>query len=313
MPPVHVAVAVIQNRSGQILLSRRPEHVHQGGLWEFPGGKVETGESLTEALQREIHEELGIRVKSHQPLIRITHHYADKSVLLDVHRIASFTGEPEGREGQPLAWVGLDDFELYPLPAADVPIINALRLPAEYLVTGADPNQPEQFLEKLELALVNGVRMVQLRAPGLAVAAYQDLARQALVICNQHNAQLLLNADPQLVTDLGAHGVHLNSRRLMALETRPLPEGLWVSASCHNSKELAQAQRLGLDFVVLSPVLPTQSHPAAEPLGWEGFERLCDLISIPVYALGGVCRDHLEQARRSGAQGIAGITAFWPG
>ena len=102
MSTVHVAVAVIQDALGRVLLSRRPEQVHQGGLWEFPGGKLEQGESLSHALRREILEELGLQVMDHQPLIAITHHYPDRSVLLDVHRVTEYLGEPHGLEDQPL-------------------------------------------------------------------------------------------------------------------------------------------------------------------------------------------------------------------
>ena len=87
---VHVAVGVVRNPQGNILIAKRPAHAHQGDLWEFPGGKVERGESLQQALQRELHEELGIDVTHARPLIRIPHSYPDKQVLLDVWLIEGF-------------------------------------------------------------------------------------------------------------------------------------------------------------------------------------------------------------------------------
>ena len=307
MPPIHVAVAVIEDDQGRVLLSRRPEGVHQGGLWEFPGGKIEEGEDLALGLVREIGEELGLQVLSHRPLITVTHHYSDKSALLDVHRVTAFSGSPHGREGQPLAWVTPETLTDYPMPAADRPIINAIKLPCTYLITGPDPADSVSFLRRLEPALQGGERLVQLRAPELDRNAFIGLAHQALARCRAQGAVLLLNGDPDWVKLTGADGVHLNSRRLMALETRPLDSAKWVGASCHDALELRHAQRLGLDFAVLSPVMRTASHPGARTLGWPGFQQLVSQVSLPVFALGGMERQLLPEAWSRGAQGIAGI------
>ncbi len=129
-------------------------------------------------------------------------------------------------------------------------------------------------------------------------------------LCRERGARLLVNAAPELARRVGADGVHLNSRRLMALERRP--GGLLVAASCHTAGELARASALGLDFAVLSPVLPTPSHPGAEPLGWERFSQMLVLVPLPVYALGGMNEGLIGEARARGAQGVAGISGFWP-
>lgn len=129
MKQISVAAAVIHNSSGEILIARRAEDAHQGGLWEFPGGKIEPGETTELALARELEEELGIQVKKAQPLIKVHHDYGDKSVLLDVWRVTEFTGEALGREGQPIKWVApaqLDDFDF---PAANEAIIAAAQIP----------------------------------------------------------------------------------------------------------------------------------------------------------------------------------------
>lgn len=122
---VHVAVGVIVGGLG-ILIARRPESAHQGGLWEFPGGKVEVGEPVQEALARELDEELGITVTGPQPLIEIKHDYGDKQVLLDVWWVTAFSGEPRGKEGQPIAWVKPEKLSDYAFPAANQPIITAI-------------------------------------------------------------------------------------------------------------------------------------------------------------------------------------------
>lgn len=313
MKPIHVAVAVIQDEQGQVLLSRRPEHTHQGGLWEFPGGKVEAGEGISAALRREIKEELGLDVSAHSPLIRVTHHYADKSVLLDVHRVTAFSGVPSGLEGQPIEWVGLDDFDAYPLPAADRPIVNALHLPSQYLITGQDPLDNSTFLSRLKLAIEQGQSLIQLRAPGLNETEYAVLARKALGLCRCYKGvRLLLNAAPELAEALGADGVHLNSSRLMSLESRPLSSSFWIGASCHSLDELKRAESMGLDYALLSPVCQTQSHPDTAPMGWQQFREMVDQVALPVYALGGMDRELVSYAQEQGAQGVAAIGAFWP-
>jgi 8-oxo-dGTP diphosphatase len=123
---VHVAVGVILNANRQVLITQRALHAHQGGLWEFPGGKVEEGESLTEALTRELREELGIIIGRTSPLLEVRHDYGDKSVLLDVHVVWEFSGEPRGLEDQPLAWVAPRELSTYAFPAANLAIVSAV-------------------------------------------------------------------------------------------------------------------------------------------------------------------------------------------
>lgn len=130
---LHVVVGIVTGADGTVLITRRPDDVHQGGLWEFPGGKVEHGESTMEALGRELHEELGIMLRAAEPLLQVDHAYPDRRVLLDVWRVTDFQGEPHGREGQPLVWVSLDEIERFAFPAADAPIVAALRARARQI------------------------------------------------------------------------------------------------------------------------------------------------------------------------------------
>ena len=127
MQSVHVAVAVILDPDQNILISRRSTDSHQGGLWEFPGGKVEVGETLVQALGRELQEELGIEVRRTSALLEIEHDYGDKSVLLDVHVVWEFAGQAKGLEGQPLAWITASELSLYDFPEANVPIVAAVQ------------------------------------------------------------------------------------------------------------------------------------------------------------------------------------------
>jgi 8-oxo-dGTP diphosphatase len=308
---VQVAAAVIVDAAGRVLVAERPLDRHQGGLWEFPGGKVEAGELPRAALARELWEELGITIKKARPLIRVRHDYPDKSVRLDVWRVDEFEGRPHGREGQAIAWVAPDELCRRDFPAANRSIITAARLPPLYLVTPEPSDDITAFLDRLRARLAADISLVQLRAKTLTSAAYAALARKVVDLCRISGAKVLLNAPPSLAAEVGAAGVHLTAARLMALEERPLPTEMWVGASCHDELELAHACRIGVDFVVAAPVLATTSHPAASPLGWPALRRLTDLATVPVYALGGMKPSNLPEAWEHGAQGIAAVSGLW--
>ncbi len=310
-PPIHVVAAALADERGRILLTRRPDHVHQGGLWEFPGGKLEPGESPETALARELQEELGVDPVATEPMIRVRHDYGDRRVLLDVRRVLRYSGAPHGREGQPLRWVHPESMRARELPAADWPIVLALRLPDLYVITGEDPADQAGFLDRLEAVLRGGLRMVQLRAHHLPPSAYAALARRAFPLCQRSGARLVLNVAPHLARDIPHHGIHLSAANLHSLVVRPIGEGRLVGASCHDRSDLARAQALGLDYALLSPVRATLSHPQATPLGWERFAELADAAGLPVYALGGLAPADLTQAKRHGAQGVAAIRGLW--
>lgn len=309
---IHVAVAAIGDGQNKVLLAKRPMEKHQGGLWEFPGGKVEVGEDVLTALGRELHEELGIDVVQARPLIRIWHRYPDKAVLLDVWRVTDFRGEAHGREGQLLEWCEIDALAERAFPAANQAIITALQLPECYLITPS-PESTDDFLANLETALQRGVRLVQLRAKGMATDDYKRLAKRVVTRCHAYGARLLLNGEPEWVAEVGADGVQLSSTKLSSLRQRPLAKDLLVAASCHSETELQQALKLDVDFALLSPIKWTSSHPDTEPLGWETMRSLVDTMPVPVYALGGVSRDDLDDAFQAGGQGVAAIRSLWPG
>ena len=308
---VHVAAAAIFDAQGRVLISQRPAHVHQGGLWEFPGGKLEPGESAERALRRELREELGIGVQALRPLIRVVHDYPDKAVLLDVWRVDAFTGTAVGCEGQAIEWVSIAALGDYQFPTANTPIIKAVSLPDRYLVTPDPGEDHDCFLRALEAALARGVSLVQLRAKQLSAADYRALVPAVQQRCRQADARLLLNTEAALVSELGADGVHLTSARLRALSVRPLGNGQLVGASCHTREDVRHAGDLGLDFIVVSPVKQTSSHPDARLLGFDGLQQMTEQASLPVYALGGMQLADLDTAFRYGAQGIAAISGLW--
>lgn len=318
--PLQVAVGVLQNSQDQVLVTLRHKHQHQGGLWEFPGGKIHASETVAQALRREFQEELNVEVLDSSPLITIRHDYADLSVQLHVYRIRSYHGEPVGMEGQQLQWVEPEDLTTLQFPAANVPITKAVQLPDYYAILDSEtclaslglnklgPESVAQLMRVLQLLLEQNIKLIQGRLKLLDTDLVQKFMQQALPLCNKYGATLLLNsASPGAWENLS--GVHLTSQDLLRLKSRP--DGLrWLAASCHNLAQLQYAQTLGVDFVVLAPVLPTLSHPDATAIGWDAFSKMLDQVNIPVYALGGMQKNDLDQAKRAGAQGIAGIRLF---
>lgn len=309
--PLHVAVGILADDRGRILVARRPDSKEQAGLWEFPGGKVDHGESVEDALRREFREELQVTIAAARPLIRIPHAYPERRVLLDVWRITHYAGAPQALEGQQLAWSAPRDLDGWRLLAANRPIVRAVQLPSLYAVTDAGRCGEERMLERIAVAARAGLALLQVREKNMDAGRRRRFVEQVLGIVRPRGVRVMLNGDPGEATDLGCDGVHLDAQRLCATASRPLREGLMVGASCHNAHELAAAARVGADFAVLSPVRPTPSHVCTPPLGWEEFAALCDAATLPVYALGGVVPDDLERAWRSGAQGLAMISGLW--
>jgi len=305
MNPLQVAVGVVKNPEGKILISLRHAELHQGGLWEFPGGKIESSETAEQALARELSEELNITVTAATPLITINHRYPDRYVQLNVFLVERFSGEAKSLEGQPIKWVSPAELEHYAFPAANQPIITAARLPHYYAIL--DDADEALLLPNLQKILSRGVKLIQLRLKNLPPAAVAEFIEQAYPLCQQQQAVLLMNSAVECSAEVD--GIHLTSCDLMVLKTRP-ENSKWLAASCHNLEQLQHAQNIGVDFVVLAPVLATQTHPGAESLGWEQFVDLVAKVNLPVYALGGMTESSLTTARQSGGQGIAAIRAF---
>ncbi|MGB0204590.1 MAG: Nudix family hydrolase [Neptuniibacter sp.] len=310
---IHVAAAVIKNGGGQILIAKRSADQHQGGLWEFPGGKIEPGEPVTVALARELEEELGIEVTHSSPLIKVPHHYADKSVLLDVYEVTQFNGEAWGREGQPVEWVNPGDLDKFQFPAANKPILNACLLPDSWFITPEHISEVDEFIKKIDQAQHLGAKGVMLRAHHLNDQQFKLVVSGVRVHCEAAGLAFVINRDCKLANQSQASGLHLSSSELKCLGYRNEFSGRWLSASCHSLEEIEMAVMKELDFVTLSPVSKTTSHPEADALGWEAFKGIVDQCPIPVYALGGISSADLSKAKDCGAQGIAAISAWLEG
>lgn len=307
---VHVVAGVISDALGRILLARRTEGRDLAGLWEFPGGKVDPGETPEQALVRELREELDIEARVGDPVIAVPQQYPHKRLRLDVRRIAAWTGTLKGLDGQALAWVPEHKLASYAMPDADRPVVAALRDPALYLVTPAPGDDDARWLSTLRKALDAGVRRVQLRAYDTEPLRWRRLVERAAAHARDAGAEVLVNGDIALATALGI-GVHLRASQLGALSKRPVPRPSPVIASCHSHEELARAQALDCDAAVLGPVLATPSHPGEPGIGWERFVEMRERVALPIYAIGGMTRGHVEIARSHGAQGIAAIRDLW--
>jgi len=305
MNPLQVAVGVVKNPEGKILISLRHANLHQGGLWEFPGGKIEASETAEQALARELKEELNITVTAATPLITVSHQYPDRFVQLNVFLVEQFSGEAKSLEGQSFKWVTPAELEHHAFPAANRPIITAARLPHHYAIL--DDADEALLLSNLQKILNRGVKLIQARLKNLPPAAVAKFIEQAYPLCKQQQAVLLMNSTVECSVEVD--GIHLTSSHLMALIKRP-ENSKWLAASCHNLEQLQHAQNIGVDFVVLAPVLATQTHPSAASLGWEQFADLVAKVNLPVYALGGMTESSLSTARQSGGQGIAAIRVF---
>lgn len=310
MGAVHVAVAVIVNKNGDILIQKRAEDTHQGGLWEFPGGKLEQHEQVVDALEREIQEELGITVKASRPLIKITHQYGDRRVLLDVYLVNNWLHEPKPLEGQPLAWVKPGQLSDYPMPAADVPIVNAINLPSSYVITPPHIEDAVKFLRQFSHLLEQGERLFLYRVKKLNDISHQDLYDRMSALTRQYRAEIVIHETNRATLESENTNLHLTEAALnQSKEKNPSVNLLGVS--CHSLDMILKAQAIGADFAMLSPVNYTRSHPEKEPIGWTKFNEIVDQVNIPVYALGGMEKKDIEASWTHGAQGVAGISSWW--
>ena len=317
---IEVAAAVLQRPDNSFLLAQRPPDKIWAGYWEFPGGKIEPGETPYHALVRELREELGITVATAYPWLTRVFTYPHAMVRLNFFRVTAWSGELHPHEGQQFSWQtptalrylranGGDPVTVSPLLPANAPILRALSLPNLYAISNVQELGEQEFMRRLEAALHKGLGLVQLREKDYSREALRDLALKMLPLIRQHDARLLINADIELSREIGADGVQLTGAQLAELSERPAVD--WCAASCHNVKELRRAEELGCDFALLSPVLATKSHQGAAHLGWENFATIAAGSSIPVYALGGLTHDDMQAAWLHGAHGIALLRQAW--
>ncbi len=303
---VEVVAAVIMRPDGQFLLTRRPGGKLYSGYWEFPGGKVELGETLLQSLERELWEELGIQVTHAQPWITRVFTYPHATVRLNFFRILAWNGKLEPREKQGLFWQSPQHVNVSPILPANAPILRALQLPPIYAITHAAEIGVENCLAQIQIAFQQGLRLLQIREKTMERVLLRNFSTQVIALAKTFQAKIVINGDAELAREVGADGVHLTASQLMSISARPIfTEPALCGASCHNEEELHAAEKLALDFVVLGPVQTTLTHPNLSALGWNRFARLIQNASIPIYALGGLRKKDLTIAQELGAHGIA--------
>ncbi len=300
---IDVAAAVITRPDGRFLLARRPEGKPYPGYWEFPGGKIEPGESPQQALNRELMEELGLQVEHSYPWITRIFVYEHATVRLHFYRVVGWYGEPYPYEGQILSWQLANHVAVAPMLPANASVLRSLTLPPIYAITNASEIGVSLSLARIESALQKGLRLIQIREKEMCRDELRAFSNGVIDRSRQYGARVLLNGDLVMAQEVGADGVHLPSSDLMDLTQRPDIE--WCSASCHNSEELFQAAQMEMDLVMLGPVLPTLSHPGSSSLGWQKFAKLIRDYPIPVYALGGMREENLNTSCEHGGNGVA--------
>jgi 8-oxo-dGTP diphosphatase len=310
-PAVDVAVGVLLQADGRFLLASRPAGKPYAGYWEFPGGKLEAGESVAHALARELREELGIDIEEPRPWVVREFDYPHAYVRLHFCRVWHWRGSPQPHEGQSLRFCALDDLPDGPLLPATVPVLRWLGLPPLYALSDVAARGLPDFLSRLDAQLATGLRLLQFREPALAPADAERAFDAVLASARRAGARVLVSSRHPAAWWRRADGVHLTARDLMASTGRP--DAAWVGASTHDAVELARAATLGADLAVLGPVAPTATHPGAPALGWSSFAALAASTGVPLYALGGLAPRDLSQALAAGAHGIAAQRAAWVG
>lgn len=305
---VEVAAAVMLRAEGtEFLLAQRPEGKVYAGYWEFPGGKVEPGETVREALIRELHEELGITVTACSPWLTRVFTYPHATVRLNFWRVTAWEGEigiTAPLEHAAVNWQKCgNSASVAPILPANDPILKALALPTTMAITMAESEGVERQLERLEEALNAGLRLIQVRDKGWPQAQRLWFAETVTRLAHGHGALVMINDDDEIARRVGADGIHLSSARLANCAKRP--DFTWVGASCHSAGEIARAGELGFDYALLGPVLPTPTHPESAGIGWQEFTARVAGNSLPVLALGGMKPAMLAAAKSQGAHGIA--------
>jgi 8-oxo-dGTP diphosphatase len=306
---ITVAAAVIVDAQGRFLLAQRPPSKPYPGYWEFPGGKIEPGESPRAALVRELAEELGIQATVVHPWLTLDYDYSHAAVRLHFHFVLAWSGDLYGREGQALAWQTVSDITVAPMLPANTPVLRTLSLPAVYGISCAGELGQEVFMERLTAALDNGLRLIQVREKQMSPPQLLEFTHAVVSQARPYGARVVVNGPADLAQRAGADGVHLTAAQLATTSVRPLCD--WCGASCHTEEDLDRARDLQMDFVVLGPVKPTASHPGMAGLGWPQFAEWIKDYPLPVYAIGGMQSADLETAWTHGAHGIAMIRGAW--
>jgi 8-oxo-dGTP diphosphatase len=307
MKTIKAVVGILRNETRQILISKRQKHQFMADFWELPGGKIEPFETPKQALIRELFEELNVIVSDlslHQTMI---YDYPERTVELSIYRVNQYQNTPIGAENQPIKWCDIGRLEHYQLLPTMRSIIHSITLPDKYWITPSIQHQSADWTQKFDAKIAQGIKLIQLRSKTkLAVDFVKNLYQK----CQKNQVKLLLNTPDKTFHEAYCDGWHLTTAEALSLKKRPCSLDKLLSVSTHNLNEAKMGQKIGADFVVISPVKATQTHPDSAPIGWQSAKKVVDKLNIPVYFLGGMTLDDLDKTRKLGALGIAGVSAF---
>lgn len=293
-PHLHIAIGILMHQA-KVLVGWREASQHQGNKHEFPGGKAEEGETPVDACRREIYEEVGIGLHDWHAFDFIRHEYEDVIVNLHVFQ-AAVPDELLNEIQQPWAWYSRDQLLDLNFPKANKAMLKRLHWPhqikiADDLSILSELNDQQLLYWRVE----SGQEQV-------IALAHSNINLLDKLIINIELWKQLNSIQQQAVGT-----IHLKQAQLMALKKGDLKIGQRYIAACHDLISARHAQAIGCDAILLSPVLPTETHPEAAALGWEQFEHIAQQLDIPVFALGGMRQEDLPDAQHHHAYGIAGM------
>lgn len=301
-----VAAGILLRDGGEgqeFLLARRPEGRVFAGYWEFPGGKLESGETHRQALARELREELGITVGRAWPWLCREFVYPHAAVRLKFFRVTDWRGEIRPIEHSGFTWKGFfAPLDVAPILPANGPILRALTLPSFYMETRAAENGINAELKRLEKALDDGARLIRIGDESFRERSFFTEAVKRLTQ-NRVAVRVLVSGDEVLARETGVDGVHYSPDALSRLKRRPPFE--WVAASCRSGEDLRRAARLGFDFAQFGAVSADLPPSEEGEIDWKRFSESVYDAPIPVFAGCGRRSGMLDAAREHGAHGIA--------
>jgi len=298
-PEIQVACALIWH-DGQILLSKRHQSAHQGGLWEFPGGKFEAGEDPKDCLNRELTEELGITPRESYFMFQIPWDYGDKSIRLWVYEVFEFEGEPKGLEGQDVNWFSSDALGSLQFPKANDAIVRAIGLPR--IIRIYDPS----LLQEPAIWATQTEYQCLLYFRGLTSGVELETAIDA-GLTRGHQVILTLDQLPCFRTGCGVH-LRKTDRVSDGLSHLEKLNDAWpITAGIRDEKDFEKQCTWPFDALLISPVRETPSHHGMPALGWDRFSELASQVGVPAYALGGMTHDDLPTVTNHCGFGVAGI------
>lgn len=298
-PVTRVAVGVLVRGDGAVLLADRPAGKPYAAHWEFPGGKIEDGESVEAALARELREELDLLIARSDPWVVLEHDYPHAYVRLYFRRVFDWQGTPRPVEGQRLIFLAPGAPAPTPLLPAAVPPLRWIQLPSVSLYSPGDAGGAAVAADWLEERLARGLRQVIWHEPALDGAALEQALRHCAARANAYGARLLVDARSLVRCPAAASsvdGVFLAAAELRAAAARPAAG--WLGAAVRTPDDLARAAALGCDFAIAQPT-------GADRPAQEAAAALCQECPLPVYLETSAGLAALEHARAAGAHGLA--------